>query len=249
MKMATVFENRPAPVSTRPEDEAALHNAHIKERYEKLRNAEATQLSESFSEAERSAYSAPRASASTLAPERPRETFSYSSAPIEEAPRTNGYVHTRVDSPLFTPETLDRTLRREDYGFMAPVAPEEQKAEVNEEMAVSETVNVPVNAPAAPVEMPVTAVNVEPRAEGYALNSLEKMVIAAFAALVIVMLTVICINTQVIRRKTVQLRNLEQRQEELVQENAELEKNIEDAKSFDKILEYAEEHGMIYDPS
>lgn len=247
--MATVFENRPAPVSTRPEDEAALHNAHIKERYEKLRNAEATQLSESFSEAERSAYSAPGASASTLAPERPRETFSYSSAPTEEAPRTNGYVHTRVDSPLFTPETLDRTLRREDYGFMAPVAPEEQKAEVNEEMAVSETVNVPVNAPAAPVEMPVTAVNVEPRAEGYALNGLAKMVIAAFAALVIVMLTVICINTQVIRRKTVQLRNLEQRQEELVQENAELEKNIEDAKSFDKILEYAEEHGMIYDPS
>ena len=67
--------------------------------------------------------------------------------------------------------------------------------------------------------------------------------------LVIVMLTVICINTQVIRKKTVQLRNLERRQEELVQENAELEKNIEEAKSFDKILEFVEENGMIYDPS
>ena len=154
-----------------------------------------------------------------------------------------------MDSPLFTPETLDRTLRREDYGFMAPAAPAEQKAEVREETAVSETVNVPVNAPAAPVEMPVTAVNVEARAEGYALNGLAKMVIAAFAALVIVMLTVICINTQVIRKKTVQLRNLERRQEELVQENAELEKNIEEAKSFDKILEFVEENGMIYDPS
>ena len=75
--MATVFENRPAPVSVPPEEEAALHNARIKERYEKLRNAEATQLSESFSEAERSAYTAPKASAPTLAPERPRESFSY----------------------------------------------------------------------------------------------------------------------------------------------------------------------------
>ena len=120
---------------------------------------------------------------------------------------------------------------------------------MREEMAFSETVNIPVNAPAAPVEMPVAAVNVEPRAEGYALNGLAKMVIAAFAALVTVMLTVICINTQVIRKKTVQLRNLEQRQEELVRENAELEKNIEEAKSFDKILEFVEENGMIYDPS
>ena len=62
--MATVFENRPAPVYTPPEEEAALHNARIKERYEQLRNAEATQLAESISEAERAPYAATRASSS-----------------------------------------------------------------------------------------------------------------------------------------------------------------------------------------
>ena len=40
--MATVFENRPAPAYTPPQEDAALHNALIKERYEKLKNAEAT---------------------------------------------------------------------------------------------------------------------------------------------------------------------------------------------------------------
>lgn len=72
--MATVFENRPAPVYTPPEEEAALHNARIKERYEQLRNAEATQLAESISEAERAPYAATRASAPTLAPDRPERT-------------------------------------------------------------------------------------------------------------------------------------------------------------------------------
>ena len=69
--MATVFENRPAPAYTPPQEDAALHNALIKERYEKLKNAEATQLAESISEAERAPYAAPRAAASVLAPERP----------------------------------------------------------------------------------------------------------------------------------------------------------------------------------
>ena len=56
--MATVFENRPAPAYTPPQEDAALHNALIKERYEKLKNAEATQLAESISEAERAPYAA-----------------------------------------------------------------------------------------------------------------------------------------------------------------------------------------------
>ena len=91
--MATVFENRPAPVYTPPEEEAALHNARIKERYEQLRNAEATQLAESISEAERAPYAATRASAPTLAPERPERTASYPAAPATEgAPRTAEYL-------------------------------------------------------------------------------------------------------------------------------------------------------------
>lgn len=79
--MATVFENRPAPAYTPPQEDAALHNALIKERYEKLKNAEATQLAESISEAERAPYAAPRAAASVLAPERPEKTAPAFTAP------------------------------------------------------------------------------------------------------------------------------------------------------------------------
>ena len=111
--MATVFENRPAPAYTPPQEDAALHNALIKERYEKLKNAEATQLAESISEAERAPYAAPRAAASVLAPERPEKTAPAFTAPVpERTPLGNEVVHTKVDSPLFTPETLDRTIQR-----------------------------------------------------------------------------------------------------------------------------------------
>ena len=224
--MATVFENRPAPVYTPPEEEAALHNARIKERYEQLRNAEATQLAESISEAERAPYAATRASAPTLA--------------TEGAPRTAEYVHTKVNSSLFTPETLDRTIRREDYDFAPSETPDVSAADL---LAAS----VQTAGGAAVAEMPVTAVNVGVREESYGFSRFAKMVMAAFAALVIVMLTVICINTQVISSKSAQLRRLETERQALVEENAALEGRIEEAKSPEKILEYAQEHGMILD--
>ena len=100
---------------------------------------------------------------------------------------------------------------------------------------------------AAVAEMPVTAVNVGVREESYGFSRFAKMVMAAFAALVIVMLTVICINTQVISSKSAQLRRLETERQALVEENAALEGRIEEAKSPEKILEYAQEHGMILD--
>lgn len=239
--MATVFENRPAPAYTPPQEDAALHNALIKERYEKLKNAEATQLAESISEAERAPYAAPRAAASVLAPERPEKTAPAFTAPVpERTPLGNEVVHTKVDSPLFTPETLDRTIRREDYDFAPSETPDVSAADL---LAAS----VQTAGGAAVAEMPVTAVNVGVREESYGFSRFAKMVMAAFAALVIVMLTVICINTQVISSKSAQLRRLETQRQALVEENAALEGRIEEAKSPEKILEYAQEHGMILD--
>ena len=72
---------------------AALHNAQINERYLRLKNA----VDEQFEEVKAQAY-APQAS--VLAPERPLETV----APEQE------FTHTRVESPLFTAETLDKLL-------------------------------------------------------------------------------------------------------------------------------------------
>lgn len=73
--------------------------------------------------------------------------------------------------------------------------------------------------------------------------------IVAFAALVLTLLTVIGINSYVIRQKTMRLNQLEQRKERLVEQRSELEKDILEAQSYEKILEFVREHGMILDPN
>ena len=73
--------------------------------------------------------------------------------------------------------------------------------------------------------------------------------IAAFAALVFTLLTIIGINSYVIRQKTMRLNQLEQRKERLVEQRSELEKDILEAQSYEKILEFVREHGMILDPN
>ena len=75
------------------------------------------------------------------------------------------------------------------------------------------------------------------------------ILIAAFAALVFTLLTIIGINSYVIRQKTMRLNQLEQRKERLVEQRSELEKDILEAQSYEKILEFVREHGMILDPN
>lgn len=204
--MATIYETAIATEETVAAKEAAVHNARIKERYHQLLNAEATQLEESYEEA-RQAYAS--AAAPVLAPER-----------TVEVPEQ--YGHTRVDSPLFTTETLDRTLG----GYATDLASAQ-----------------PVQ---APVVEPVSTVETAVRAETYGLTRFAKMAIVAFVAVVTIMLTVIGINSHVISRKSVRVRNLEQKKEQLLEENEELQARIREATSYESILEYAEENGMVY---
>lgn len=205
--MATIYENTIATEETVAAKEAAVHNARIKERYHQLLNAEATQLEESYEEA-RQVYA--EASAPVLAPERTTEqTFE----PIER---------TRVDSPLFTTETLDRTLG----GYATDFAPAQ-----------------PVEAPAVTVAPTTESAS---RAETYGLTLFAKMTIAAFVAVVTVMMTVIGINSHIISRKSLRVKNLQQKKERLLEENEELQARIDEATSYESVLEYAEANGMIY---
>ena len=245
--MATIFDNRTETAYTPVrEDEATIHNANIKEKYRQLlQSAEEDQLSESFSRAERSSS----ARASVLSPERPsapeRVEPSFQPAPFRpEAPSEEHVtVHTRVDSPLFTPEMLERTMR----GGEAPVSDFGGAAEMYAPAAEMYAAEMPAAIPMAPAvaEMPVAAVNTEAAEESYGLSAFAIRMIAAFAAAVVMLLTVIGINSYVIRQKTNQLRNLEQRREQLVEETEALEMQIEEATSYEAILEYAQEHGMI----
>ena len=195
--MATIFDNRTETAYTPVrEDEATIHNANIKEKYRQLlQSAEEDQLSESFSRAERSSS----ARASVLSPERPsapeRVSPSFQPAPFRpEAPAEEHVtVHTRVDSPLFTPEMLERTMR----GGEAPVSDFGGAAEMYAPAAEMYAAEMPAAVPMAPAvaEMPVAAVNAEAAEESYGLSAFAIRMIAAFAAAVVMLLTVIGINS------------------------------------------------------
>ena len=198
--MATFTETMTREQAAAIENAAALHNAQINERYLRLKNA----IDEQFEEVKAEAY-APRAS--VLAPEKPVETTK---------PETVEFTHTRVDSPLFTAETLDRTLERN---------------------AVAEQETV--------LEMPTVAPTMEV-APAYSLNmSAVKKAVAAFVGTVAVLLTVIGINTQIINANEAKIAMIEQRNAAVVAEIAELQEQIAIAESEETIAAFAQANGMV----
>lgn len=202
--MATLLENQKMNTVTAPDRNAELHNAQISENYRLLRDAEERQFA--TLEEERAIVNSRSA---TLAPERPETT----QPPV--APET--FSHERVQSPLFTTETLDRAIRNN-----APVAP---------------------IIPVAPVEMQTAPVQ---QAEAtFALSNFAKTVAAVFAAVIVMMLTLICVNTQIINERAARISELESEQRTLIQRSVKLRKQIEDATSDEEIEKFAFENGMI----
>lgn len=134
----------------------------------------------------------------------------------EQNPQITEFVHERVDAPVFTTEKFERTIT-------APTA------------------QAPIE---IPMQAPVYTASVAKQAQ-YSLSTMAKVVMAAFAAVVILMLTLICVNTQTIERKSLQIRNLEQQREELIEKNEEVQRRIQEAQSEEAITEYALSQGMI----
>ena len=135
---------------------------------------------------------------------------------FEQTPQITEFVREEVQSPVFTTEKFESVVEN------APVA-----------------VQTPVE---LPIQKVVTAV--AKQAE-YSLTAMAKVVMATFVAVVVLMLTLICVNTQTLERKSVQLKNLEKQREELVERNEELQLRIEKAQSEETIREYAISQGMI----
>ncbi len=79
----------------------------------------------------------------------------------------------------------------------------------------------------------------------YSLTPFAKAAIAIFTLLVVTMLLFIGLNTQTIQRKSVRLRDLEERRAELVEENEELLRSIEELQTEENILERAYRAGFI----
>lgn len=140
---------------------------------------------------------------------------------MQQTPQVTEYVRQRIDSPVFTTEKFN--------GIQSASA-----------------VVAPVYAPVAPmpveVYQPATVETVE---ESYSLSASAKRALAIFGSVVTIMLTVIGVNTQIINKKTVKIRNLERQRQELQEEYEELQARIEAAQSEESIMEYATSQGMI----
>ena len=109
-----------------------------------------------------------------------------------------------------------------------------------------ETVNANLETPVAPVEMatPVRAME-SVTAVSYALTPLAKVIMAAFTLVVVAMLAIICMNTQIIRQKSIRIQNLEEKKQQLLEQSQEIQRRIEAAQSEETIRQYAIENGMI----
>ncbi len=208
--MATLLENQKMNTITAPDRDAELHNAQISENYRLLRDAEERQFA-SLEEEKATAYSSVRSS--VLAPERP--------APVQSPVAPTEYTHERVQSPLFTTETLDRAIRNN-----TPVAPV-------------------IPTPVAPVEIQSVQTEAVAQEPTFALSSFAKTVAAVFAAVIVMMLTLICINTQIINERAARLSELESQQRTLIQKSIKLREQIEDATSEESIEEFALKNGMV----
>ena len=110
--MEQVLERERIAYSAATDEAAALHNAQINERYQRLLNAEAEQFAHFEEETE--GFTAPRASVLTV--ERPAEKTAYQ-------PTVTEFVRPREDMSVFTPETLDRAIE-----MNAPAAQAESQA-------------------------------------------------------------------------------------------------------------------------
>ena len=138
-------------------------------------------------------------------------------AVLEQTPQVTEYVSPAAATALFTTEKFDR-------------------------MTAGETMVAPM--PVQAVEpMRVTAMAVEAQ---YSLTPLAKVVMAVFACVIVAMLSLICANTYLINQKSVRIKNLEQKKEQLMEQSEELQRRIEEARSEETIRQFAESQGMLW---
>lgn len=138
---------------------------------------------------------------------------------VEQVPQVTEFVHVRPEASVFTTDKFERLQQSER------VAPS----------AVS----------VAPVYVaPVTVSAVATEAQ-YSLSALAKIAMAVFTFVIVAMLTMICVNTQLINQKRIKLKNLEEQKEELLEKNEEIQRRIEQATSEDTIRQYAAANGWF----
>jgi len=133
----------------------------------------------------------------------------------EQVPEVTTYTPSTLASSVFTAEKFERMA---GYGE-----------------AVSDV-------PAKPVEIikPKTVTEVS-----YSLSAMAKVAMAAFTAVVVIMLALIGANTQTIQRKSIKLKNLEEKKQELMEKNEEIQRRIQELQTEESIIERATQAGLL----
>ena len=91
----------------------------------------------------------------------------------------------------------------------------------------------------------VKPVTVAKKEASYSLTPFAKAAMAVFTAVVVIMLALISVNTQTIQRKTLRLKNLEEKKQELMERNEEIKRYIEELQTEESIVERATEAGLL----
>ena len=138
---------------------------------------------------------------------------------VEQAPRVTEYTPNGVAASLFTTETLDRMAAKPVEDTFAPTVIMPQAVEV--------------------------ATPVMEKEASYSLTPMAKVVMAVFTAVVVIMLALIGMNTQTIQRKSLRLKNLEEKKQELIERNEEVQRYIEELQTEESIIKRATEAGLL----
>ena len=126
------------------------------------------------------------------------------------------HEHTPVRSDLFTPSTLDRTLEK----------------------------NARVYAPTQNAYAPVIPALRQEESVSFSLTAAAKKAIAIFASAATIMLTAICVNTQLINNREAEIARLEARNANARIELAQIQAEIEHYSSEEVILQWAAENNL-----
>lgn len=230
--MGFVQEKNKTQTSYAEQLERERHNAQINECYQRLLNIENDQFGSATAETNRAAQEN-TVRASVITPERPVHTQTFQPIPMrEQTPHVTEYVRTKAPQGLLDAATIERIQAQVEQESAAAYA-----------MPVAPVYEQPVVIPDTKANKTEAAVKVAE--ESYSLTTFAKLVMAVFATIVVAMLTLICVNTQLINQKNARLEELETRKAELIEQNAEMQRRIAEAKSEETIREYALSQGMV----
>ena len=225
--MTTLWETQ--TLDSLQAEEARRHNEQIRQKYLQLQNAEEAQLSHVFENAEQQTraeeFNAPAAPVSTMpaAPVAPAQTAQAKTVSLTEQQKD-----------LFTADTFRRMVSGA------------AKAQAPVQAPVQEFVQAPVYRPVftpAPEKTQEAVKQAEKSLESYSLTNAAKAVIAAVAAFVVLLITLIGINTRILNAKGVELSALEAKKAELAEQSRELAERIENATSEETIAAWAQANG------